>query len=190
MFLCNISFYSIGFYSHHQSYPQLGVFLLWLHLFNLSEVISPLFSSSILGTYWPGSSSFSVISFCLFILFMGFSRQEYRSCLPFLLQWTMFCQNSPPWPVCVGCVQFSSVTQLCLTHCNSMDCSMPGFSVHHQLLKPTQTHVHRVDDVIQPSHPLLSPSSPAFNLSQNQGLFKWVNSSHQVAKVLEFLLQC
>ena len=106
-----------------------------------------------------------------------------------LLQWTMFCQNSPPWPVCVGCVQFSSVTQLCLTHCDSMDCSMPGFSVHHQLLKPTQTHVHRVDDVIQPSHPLLSPSSPALNLSQNQGLFKWVNSSHQVAKVLELQFQ-
>ena len=58
--------------------------------------------------------------------------------------------------------------------------------VHHQLLECTQTHVHWVSDAIQPSHPLLSPSPPAFNLSQHQDLFKWVRSSHQVAKVLEF----
>ena len=69
-----------------------------------------------------------------------------------------------------------------------MDCSMPGFPVHHQLLELTQIHVHRVSDAIQPSHPLSSPS-PAFNLSQHQGLFQWVSSSHQVAKVLEFQLQ-
>ena len=70
-----------------------------------------------------------------------------------------------------------------------MDCSMPGCPVHHQLLEFTQTHVHWVGDAIQPTHPLLSPSSPTFNLSQHQGLFKWVGSSHQVAKVLEFQLQ-
>ena len=70
-----------------------------------------------------------------------------------------------------------------------MDCSTPDFPVHHQLLKLTQIHVHQVGDAIQSSHPLLSPSSPAFNLSQHQGLFKWVNSSHQVAKVLEFQFQ-
>ena len=63
---------------------------------------------------------------------------------------------------------------------------MPGLPVHHQLLELTQIHVHRVSDALQP---LLSPSPPAFNLSQNQGLFKWVNYSHQVAKVLEFQLQ-
>ena len=62
----------------------------------------------------------------------------------------------------------------------------PGFPVHHQLLELTQNHVPRVGDAIQPSHPLLSPSPPAFNLSQHQGLFKWVSSSHQVAKVLRF----
>ena len=67
-----------------------------------------------------------------------------------------------------------------------MDWSTPGFPVYHQLLKIAQTHVHRVGDAIQPSYPLSSPSPPAFNLSQNQGLFKWVSSSHQVAKVLEF----
>ena len=97
-------------------------------------------------------------------------------------------RNSQPASF-LGSVQFSSVAQLCLTLCNPMDCSMPGFPVHHQLPEPTQTHVHWVSDTIQPSHPLLSPSPPAFNLSQHQGLFQWVSSSHQVAKVLEFQLQ-
>ena len=82
-------------------------------------------------------------------------------------------------------VQFSSVAQSCLTLCNTMDCSMPGFPVHHQLLELTQAHVHWVGDGIQPSHPLSSPSPPAFNLSQHQGLFQWVSSLHQVAKLLE-----
>ena len=83
----------------------------------------------------------------------------------------------------------SSVTQSCLTLCDPMDYSMPGFPVHHQLPEPTQTRVHWVGDAIQPSNPLSSPSPPALNLSQHQGLFKWVSSSHQVAKVLEFQLQ-
>ena len=65
----------------------------------------------------------------------------------------------------------SSVAQSCPTVCNPMDCSTPGFSVHHQFLDLAQTHVHRVGDAIQPSHPLSSPSPPAFNLSQHQGLF-------------------
>ena len=70
-----------------------------------------------------------------------------------------------------------------------MDCSTPGFPVHHQLLEFTQTHVHQVGDAIQPSHPLSSPSPPAFNLSQHEGLFQGVSSSHQVAEVLELQLQ-
>ena len=81
-------------------------------------------------------------------------------------------------------VQFTSVAQLCLILCDSMDCSMPGLLVHHQLPELIQTHVHRVSDAIQPSHPLSSPSPPDFNLSQHQGLFKRVTSSHQVATVL------
>ena len=85
-------------------------------------------------------------------------------------------------------VQFSSVAQLCQTLCDPMDHSMPGLPVHHQLSEFTQTHACWVGDAIQPSHPL-SSLSPTFNLSQHQGLFKWVSSSHQVAKVLEFLLQ-
>ena len=68
-------------------------------------------------------------------------------------------------------VQFSSVAQLCLTLCDPMDCSTPGFPVHHQLPELTQTHAHRVGDAIQPSHPLSSPSPPALNLSQHRGLF-------------------
>ena len=73
--------------------------------------------------------------------------------------------------------------------CDPMDCSTPGFPVLHHLLELAQTHVHWVCDAIQPSHPLSSPSPPALNLSQYQGLFKWVSSSHQVAKILEFQLQ-
>ena len=84
--------------------------------------------------------------------------------------------------------QFSSVAQLCPTLCNPMDCNTPCFPVYHKLPEFTQTHVHWIGDAIQPSHPLLPPSPPAFNLSQHQGLFKWVSSSHQVAKVLEFQL--
>ena len=76
----------------------------------------------------------------------------------------------------VGHVQFNAVTQSCLTLCDPMNCSMPGLPVHHQLLEFTQTHVHWVGDAIQPSHPLSSPSPPAFNLSQHQGLSKWVSS--------------
>ena len=77
----------------------------------------------------------------------------------------------------------------CVRLCNPMDCSTPGFPIHHQLQEPTQTHVQPVDDTIQPFYPLSSPSLPAFNLSHNQGLFQWVSSSHQVTKVLEFQLQ-
>ena len=73
-------------------------------------------------------------------------------------------------------IQFSSVTQSCLTLFYPMDCSTPGLPVLHHLLELAQTHVHWVSDVIQLSHPLSSPSPPAFSLSQHQGLFKWVGS--------------
>ena len=78
--------------------------------------------------------------------------------------------------------QFSSVTQACLTLCDLMNCSTPGLPVHHQLLEFTQIHAHWVRDAIQPSH-ALSPSPPAFNLSQHRGLFNWVSSSHQVNSI-------
>ena len=86
-------------------------------------------------------------------------------------------------------LQFSSVTQSCLTLCDPMNCSAPGHPVHHQLPEPTQIHVLHVSDAIQPSHPLSAPFPSTFNLSQHQGLFQWVSSSHQVATVLEFQLQ-
>ena len=180
-------------------------------LFILSGVISSLFSSSILDTYWSGEFIFSVIYFCLFVLFMSHSRQEYWSGLPFpfpvdhilseLLTMThpssvalqgmahSFTELDKAFVHVISLVQFSSITQSCPTLCSPMNCSTPGFSVHHQLLELAQTHVHRVGDAIQPSHPLSSPSPSAFNLSQHQDLFKWFVSLHQMARVLEFQLQ-
>ena len=90
---------------------------------------------------------------------------------------------------CLKVVQFSSVAQSRPTLCDYMNRSTPGLPVHHQLPEVTQTHVHQVSDAIQPSHPQSSPSPPAPNPSQHQGLFQRVNSSHKVAKVLEFQLQ-
>ena len=135
---------------------------------------------------------------------MGFSRQEYWSRLPFkpldvwvtancekfLKRWEYQNTLLASWEICiqVSSVQFSSVPQSCLTLCDPMNRSTPGLPVHHQLQEFTQTHVHWVSDAIQPSHPLSSPSPPAFNLSQHQGLFQWVGSSHQVAQVLELQL--
>ena len=88
--------------------------------------------------------------------------------------------------LCHASVQFSSVAQSCPPLCDPMNHSAPGIPVHHQFPELTQTHVHRVGDAIQPSHPLSSPPLPAPNPSKHQGLFQWVNSSHEVAKVLEF----
>ena len=89
----------------------------------------------------------------------------------------------------VSSVQFSSLTQSCLTLCDTMNCSTPGLPVHHQLPESTQTHLHWICDAIQQSHPLSFTSPPTLNLSQHRDLFKRVSSSHQVAKVLEFQLQ-
>ena len=89
-------------------------------------------------------------------------------------------------------LQFSSVQfshSVVSDSLHPVGCSMPGFPVHHQFSELAQTHVHQVGDIIQPSHPLLSPSPPVFNLAQHQGLFQWVSSSHQVPKVLELQLQ-
>ena len=107
-------------------------------------------------------------------------------CIPmadFMLRFEIKQQNS------VKQLSFSSVAQSCPTLCDPMNHSTPGLPVYHQLPESTQTHVHRFGDAIQPSRPLLFLSPPAFNLSQHQGLFQWISSSHQVARVLEFLLQ-
>ena len=83
---------------------------------------------------------------------------------------------------------FCSVSRSCLTLCNPMDCSTPGFHVHHLFPELAQIHVHWVGDAIQPFHPLPSPSLLAFNLSQHWCLFQWVSSSHHIVKVLELQL--
>ena len=82
--------------------------------------------------------------------------------------------------------EFISLAQSCTTLCDPMDCSMPGLPIHHQLLELAQIHVHWVSNAILPSHPLSSPSPPAFTLSKHQSLFQWVRSSHQVAKYWSF----
>ena len=98
------------------------------------------------------------------------------------------CVSSSPAFLMRCSVEFSSVAQSCPTLCDPRNHSTPGLPVHQQLLEFTETHVHWVGDAIQPSHPLSSPSPPAPNPSQHQSLFQWVNSSHEVARVLEFQL--
>ena len=104
--------------------------------------------------------------------------------LLFYTKWYNFIPNGSHWQGSRS-DQIRSVAQSCPTLCDPMNCSMPGLPVHHQLPEFTQTQVHRVSDAIQPSHPLLSPSPLSPNPSQHQSLFQWVNSSHEVAKVLE-----
>ena len=149
-------------------------------------------SSSIHRVTNGKSSSFlwlSSISLCVYVCMYVHTQHIYS----FTYWWTQVVSIS--WLLSIMLqwtqrgIQFSSVIQSCPTFCNPMNCSTPGLPVHHQLPEFTQTHVHRVSDAIQPSHPLSFPSLPALNLSQNQGLFKWVSSSYQVAKVLEFQLQ-
>ena len=129
---------------------------------------------------------------CQVPLSLGFSRQEYWSgspcpspgdlpnlgILPMSLMSPTLVHGcfiiSFTWEALPSSIQFSSDAKSCLTICNPMDWSMPGFPVHHQLLELDQTHVHRVSDAIQPSHSLPFPSLPAFNISQHQGLFQWV----------------
>ena len=125
-------------------------------------------------------SAFSIFFFCLFVFFStllsGTSNyiNSYRS------------ENSRLQDQMVNSVQFSLVSQSCPALCDPTDFKLPGFSVHPQLPELTQTCIHWVGDTIQPSHPLLSPSPPAFNLSHYLVLFQWVSYSHQVAKGLQF----
>ena len=124
-------------------------------------------NDSVLSIRWPKYWSFS---------FSISPSNEHLGLISFRMDWLDLL-------VVHSSVQFSSVAQSCLTLCDPMNRSMPGLPVNHQLLEPTQTYVHRVGVAIQPSHSLSSPSPPALNLSQHQGLFKWVSFSHEVAKV-------
>ena len=100
-----------------------------------------------------------------------------------------FLPSSLPLPFAYFLQCCCSRTKSCPTFCNPMDCSTPGFPVPHYLLEFAQTHVHWVNDAVKPSNPLLPPFPPAFNLYHHQGLFQWVDYSHQVAKVLELQYQ-
>ena len=132
----------------------------------------------------------------LWLLFLG-STEVRLSTMPCQRKSTLVCHKSNTYileeyrVIACGTVlepQFSSVVQSCPTLCDPMNRSTPGLPVHHQLPEFTQTHVHWVGNAIQPSSPLSSPSPPAPNSSQHQRLFQWVNSSDEVAKVLEFQL--
>ena len=163
-----------------------------------------------ISTCFPNLLLTECLLICLFIYFeehlLSFFKTRFLKYLPreILTDWIIIIKGEPlKFPplssnptylaevssvLSTTSVQFSSVAQSCLTLCNPMNCRTPGLPVHHQLPEFTQTHVHWVSDAIQPSHPLSSPSPPAPNPSQHQRLFQWVNSSHEVAKVLEFQL--
>ena len=140
----------------------------WYWIYRLLWVV---YSFSLYRFFW----SMNMVYFSIYLCFLWFLSSVFYS---FLNIYFLFLS-----------VQFSSVAQPCPTLCDPMNCSTPGLPVHHQLPEFTQTHVPQVSDAIQPFHPLSSPSLPAPNPSQHQGLFQWVNSLHEVAKVLEFQLQ-
>ena len=131
-----------------------------------------IFSIILFATYWIQFPVLYSRTLCLSILYTCIFPLKFSS-IPFLYL----------------SVHFSSVAQSCPTLCDPMNHSTPGLPVHHQLPESTQSHVHRVSNAIQPSHPVSSPSPSALNLSQHQDLFQWISSFHQVAKVLEFQLQ-
>ena len=157
---------------------MLGVYILTLlHLLglNLSS------SCSVCLCLYQSLKSICLIWISLYQISFNFSLHGLNVSIPAL----SVCTCPEIWSGSL--LQFSLVTQSCLTLCDPMNRSTPGLPV--QQPESTQTHVHWVRDAIQPFHPLSSPSPPAFNLSQHQGLFKWASSSHQVAKVLELQLQ-
>ena len=115
-----------------------------------------------------------------------FYKQSFIGTQPclfiYIYSWLLSCNKGRDEYLQTNFCSVRSVAQLCPTLCDAIDCSTPGFPVHHQLPEFAQTHVHQVGDAIQTSYPLLSPSQPAFSLSQHQDLFKWVSSLYQVAK--------
>ena len=132
---------------------------------------------------WCKSDIHSVENIIQILIFFFPQAGDILSCC-WAAQWATAPSHESEKPTQNSCVHihFRSVAQSCLTLCDPMDCSTPGFPVHHQHLEFSHTHVRRVSDTIQPSHPLSSPSPPAFNLSQQQGSFWWVSSSHKVTK--------
>ena len=188
---CHPSFSSsvIPFSSCLQSFPASGSFQMSQFFASSGQSIGVSASTSVLSMNiqdwfplgWTGWISLQS---------KGLSKSlQYQSSKPSVLWRSAFfiVHLSHPYMTTGKTIQFSSVESLsCVRLCDPMNRSTSGLPVHHQLLELAQTHVHWVSDAIQPSHPLSSPSPPALNLSQNQGLFRWVSSLHPVAKVLEF----
>ena len=142
------------------------------------------------GSRWDNAQKGSVQALLTWVITLSDIRHRAGTDFPeYSTKWEEDITPSDHTLRLLSLDQFSSFTQSCPTLCDPMNCSMPGLPVHHQLPESTQTHAHRVGDAIQPSHPLSSHSPPALNLSQHLGLFKWVSSLHEVAKVLEFQLQ-
>ena len=144
-------------------------------------------SQIVLGYYLSTSESKTITSpfivfYNIYLFWIIQAIFNKKSSIEFLMLTVIFL-----FPFFDSSVQFSH--SLMSDSLDPMNRSMPGLPVHHQLPESTQIHVHWVTDAIQPSHPLSSPSPPAPNPSQHQGLFKWVSSLHQVAKVLDFQLQ-
>ena len=176
------------------SYRLLQILLLWtFRVFGLSIYMH--FCYFVLWCCW-GSVMIVLTFYCrlyfwiynknIQLFFLSLGRSVYtRSDIKIISKCKIIGKNTCYQRLSI--YYFSSVAQSCPTLCDPMNCSTPGLPVHHQLPESTQTHVHWVGDAIQPSHPLSYP--PALNLSHHQGLFKWISSSHQVAKVLEFELQ-
>ena len=163
----------LPFQKYHTKWPRTHVvFLVWFPIFSKNECVSSGIHSILLLNHVSLYGCTTIYFICwLTLTFSNREQSGYKGFVPVF-----------------SSVQFSLVAQSCPTLCDPMNRSTPGLPVHHQLPEFTQTHVHRVGNAIQPSRPL-SPSPPAPNPSQHQGLFQWVNSSREVAKVLEFQLQ-
>ena len=164
--------------------PLCNIFAKLLAVFqkNFLSRSNDLFLTSLLQWF----SLWNLLLHCFYVqisdIIYGQKKQKSNSCSI----WSFFGHLERIWMSSFS--QVSSVIQSCPALCDPMDRSTPGLPVHHHLPELTQTHVHRVGDAIQPSHPLSFPSPPTFNPSQHQGVFKWVGPLHQVAKVLEFQL--
>ena len=185
----------IPFYSHSNSWKQFCFYII-RHGYPGNSLVVQWLGLLIFTAKGPGSISGWVTKIPQVARHGQKKRQKTQLCLLQVLiffpkwrksqsQWLLYLLlwiSSVTVPLNI---LFSSVAQSCPAICDPMDCSMPGLPVQHQLPELAQTHVYRVGDAIQPSHPLSSPFPPAFNLSQHQGLIKWVSSSHQVATVLE-----
>jgi len=155
-------------------------------LYPTTKMSSHFFGAEMRKQFILWANQFSIIFTKCLQSSLSLQNMKMRACLALGLQCDFLRKALLGQPYVLSCC--CSVTQSRPTPSDPMDCSTPGLPIPHCLLEFPQAHVHWVSDAFQPSHPLLPPSPPAFNLSQHQSLFQWVNSSHEVAEVLEFQL--